>query len=138
MSTLTLEDLVSNGQLVSLETAILLKLDLDVISDQLARILGVERVQELYRDVEPRSASAGFHLSMPLARSIPACCSPSTDRRISLDSDQLYNYLSQLADCVEASEVSYNTCLRVTNIDISEEFGWEDMLWQERARALSG
>ncbi len=134
LAALTSADFVSNGQLLSLEAGILIKLDLDTVSKRFAAIVGNECVDEFYRDYEPKGVGGSFHLGLPLARLIPACCHVTSDRQVSLDKEKLLAHLSRIADCIQSGEVVYSICLRITNIDINDDFELADGI---RFRKLS-
>jgi hypothetical protein len=120
------DDLVVNGRVLPLEAAVLIKLNLDKISEELLSILGKDQVDGFYGNYEPQGNGGRFHLVGMLARWIPACCRVSGDKRISLDAEWLLGRLEAVAGCVKAGEVPFSLSLRITNIDIETDFDLPD------------
>ncbi len=122
LASLTPADFVSNGEPLSFLASVLIKLDLDWVSKRFAAIVGNGYLDEFYRDYEPKGTVGSTHLVMPLADLIPACCHVSSRGQLSIDTEKLLAHLSLIADCVRSGEVAYSICLRVTNIDINDDF----------------
>lgn len=126
IATMSPQDFVAHGQFMSFEAAVIIKLGLNSLSDRFASIVGQELVDEFYRDHEPKGSSRVFHLGLPLARLIPACCRPSVNGRISVDTDYLSARLRDIAKAIHAGKVDYSICMRITNIDIESDFDLAD------------
>lgn len=108
------------------DVAVLIKLSLDDLSHRFLNVLGKERVEKFFKDVEPNSVDASSHLIIPLSRMIPACCQFLPGGKVSLDSGQLLGELTRIADCVTAGELLYSISFRITNIDITSAFELAD------------
>ena len=126
---LGIEDLVVRGQPTSLTAAIIMKLQLDVMSKQFAEIMGIDRLEAFYSGYEPRDSNAVSCLHLPLARIVPSFCSMASNGAVTVDKTGLVDALTGFAQCVKTGRVPYSLSLRVANIDISDDFELADGIW---------
>lgn len=125
IESLTPADILSQGYPLPFEAAVLIKLDLGIISQRLAEIVGRELVDEFFRDYEPRDFDGTRHLGLPLAQLIPDCCE-SSGVKILVDKDTLYARLADIAEAVREGVAHYSICLRLANLDIDKDFELDD------------
>jgi hypothetical protein len=119
-------DFVVNGRAVPPDAAILIKLELNSLSERLTSILGESTVKDFYEAYEPKGVPASLQLALPLAHLISECCTLLETWQVSLDTARLHERLTRIAECVSVGEMTGTYSLRVLNIDIEHEFDFAD------------
>jgi hypothetical protein len=120
VSSMTPEDFVSHGQPLEPDHAIIIKLNLNDLTNRFASIVGVDRVNAFYAGCHPLDVDGTFHLGTPIANILFA--SIRSANGFSLDDQVLFDRFSRLADAIQAGEINYSIRMRLVNIDIEEEF----------------
>lgn len=121
--------LVRNGQMLPLDVALIIHLNLEPVAKQLASLLGEERLVAFFDGYQPQDVKGSSHLLTVLFRLVRSCCVPRGDGTFTLNEEPIFAALHQIEECLEANEMDYAFRLHLTNVAIEADFELASDVW---------
>jgi hypothetical protein len=103
-----------------------LNLPLNDLAGELSTIVGNEIIAKFF---EPRSLSeppAELEVVMYLVKCVQTTCVPTRGKRFQIDRESLRTKLTQFVACAQSGEIDVTISLRLSNVDITEDFEFVD------------
>lgn len=97
-------------------------LPLNELADELSSVVGSEVVAKFFGPKRPDGPPLEMDIVMYLIKSLQTCCIPIAGQKFKIDREALLSRISQFVAITKDGKVDLTIFLRLSNVDISEEF----------------